>query len=85
LVRATKTATRISEILSLLMMFGGFILIIASDFVDGIWIVVLGWFIKSGAETSLRQTLISETLGGVTVGDIMTRNVLTISPDITVE
>jgi CBS domain-containing protein len=67
------------------MMFGGFILIIVSDFVDGIWIVVLGWFIKSGAETSLRQTLVGETLSGVTVGDIMTRNVYTISPDITVD
>ena len=85
LIGATKTATRISEVLSLLMMFGGFILIIVSDFVDGLWIVVLGWFIKSGAETSLRQTLIGETLGGVTVSDLMTRNVYTISPDITVD
>jgi len=85
LIRATKTATRISEAVSLLMMLGGFVLIIVGDFVDGIWIVVLGWFIKSGAETSLRQTLIGETLGGVTVGDIMTKNVLTISPDLTVE
>jgi CBS domain-containing protein len=67
------------------MMFGGFVLIITGDFVDGIWIVVLGWFIKSGAETSLRQTLVGETLGGVTVGNIMTRNVLTVSPDLTVE
>jgi len=85
LIGATKTATRISEVLSLLMMFGGFVLIIVGDFVNGIWMVVLGWFIRSGAETSLRQTLIGETLGGVTVGDIMTKNVLTISPDITVE
>jgi len=85
LIGATKTATRISEIISLFMMFGGFILIIVSDFVDGIWIVVLGWFIKSGAETSLRQTLVGETLSGVTVGNIMTRNVYTISPDITID
>ena len=85
LVGATRTATRISEALSLLMMLGGFVLIIVGDFVDGIWIVVLGWFIKSGAETSLRQTLIGETLGGVTVRDIMTKNVSTVPPDITVE
>lgn len=85
LIGATKLATRVSEILSLLMMFGGFILIIFTDFVDGLWIVVLGWFIKSGAETSLRQTLIGETLSGVTVNDLMTRNVYTISPDITVD
>jgi len=85
LVGATRTATRISEALSLLMMLGGFVLIIAGDFVNGIWTVVLGWFIKSGAETSLRQTLIGETLSGITVRDIMTKNVSTVPPDITVE
>jgi len=85
LIRATRTATRVSEALSLLMMLGGFLAIILGDFVDGIWIVVLGWFIKSGAETSLRQTLVGETLSGVTVNDIMTRQVSTIPPEITVQ
>ena len=85
LIGATRWATRISEVLSLLMMLGGFALIIFGDFVDGIWTVVLGWFIKSGAETSLRQTLIGETLAGVTVRDIMTKTVSTVPPDITVD
>jgi len=85
LIRATRMATRISEIISLLMMFGGFATIIFGDFIDGIWIVVLGWFIKSGAETSLSATLVGETLSGVMVNDIMTRNVLTVPPDILVE
>ena len=85
LVGATRTATRVSEGLSLLMMLGGFVAIIVGDFVDGIWIVVLGFFIRSGAETSLRQTLIGETMTGVTIGSIMTQNVLTASPDITLQ
>lgn len=85
LIGATSTATRVSEALSLLMMLGGFVAIILGDFVDGLWIVVLGWFIKSGAETSLRQTLVGEALSGVTVGNIMTKNVLTVPPDITVQ
>jgi Zn-dependent protease/CBS domain-containing protein len=85
LIAATRTATRVSEGLSLMMMLGGFVAIILGDFVDGIWIVVLGWFIKSGAETSLRQTLVGETLSGVTVNDIMTRQVLTVPPNITVQ
>jgi CBS domain-containing protein len=67
------------------MMLGGFVAIILGDFLDGIWIVVLGWFIKSGAETSLRQTLVGEALSGVAVGDIMTRQILTVPPDITIQ
>jgi Zn-dependent protease/predicted transcriptional regulator len=85
MIGATRTATRVSEGFSLLMMFGGFVLIIFGDFVDGIWIVVLGWFIRSGAETSLKQTLVGEALGGVSVGDIMTKDVLTVPPDITLQ
>jgi Zn-dependent protease len=85
LVGATRTATRVSEGLSLLMMLGGFAAIIVGDFVDGLWIVVLGWFIRSGAETSLRQTVLGETMTGVTLGNVMSRNVLTVPPDITLQ
>jgi Zn-dependent protease/predicted transcriptional regulator len=85
LVGATRTATRVSEGLSLMMMFGGFILIIFGDFIDGIWIVVLGWFIRSGAETSLKQTLVGEALTGMSVADIMTKDVLTVPPEMTVQ
>jgi len=85
LIGATKTATRVSEGISLLMMLGGFVSIFFGNFVNGIWIIFLGWFIRSGAETSLRQTLVGETLSGVTVGDIMTRDVLAAPSNITVQ
>jgi Zn-dependent protease len=85
LIGATRTATRVSEALSLLMMLGGFGLIITGDFVNGLWVVVLGWFIRSGAETSLRQTVVGEALTGVKVADIMTGNVPTVAPDLTVQ
>jgi Zn-dependent protease/predicted transcriptional regulator len=85
LIGATKTATRVSEGISLLMMLGGFVSIIFGNFVNGIWIIFLGWFIRSGAETSLRQTLVGETLSGVTVEDIMTRDVLAAPSNITVQ
>jgi Zn-dependent protease/predicted transcriptional regulator len=87
LLKATKNATRVSEILSLLMIFVGLILVVLSpdNFVNGIWIIFLGWFIRSGAETSLQQTQMTEALHGISVGDIMTKNPLTVSPDITVQ
>jgi len=85
LVGATRTATRLSEVVSLIMMLAGFVAIIVGDFLDGIWIILLGWFIKSGAETSLRQTLLGETLTGLRVGDVMTKQFLAVTPDITVQ
>lgn len=86
LLTATKNATRVSEILSLLMIAAGLLLVVATaDFVNGIWIIFLGWFIRSGAETSLQQTQMTEALHGITVGDIMTKNPLTVNPSITVQ
>jgi len=86
LLRATRSATRVSEILSLIIIAAGLLLIVVTaDFVSGIWIIFLGWFIRSGAETSLQQTQVSEALHGVKVGDIMTRNLLTVPPGLTVQ
>jgi Zn-dependent protease/CBS domain-containing protein len=86
LISATKNATRVSEILSLLMIAAGLLLIVfTADLVNGVWIIFLGWFIRSGAETSLRQTQMTEALHGVSVGDIMTRNPLSVGPSVTVQ
>ncbi len=84
-IRATVTATRISDVLSMVMIGVGLVIIIFGNFIEGIWIIFLGWFIKSGADMSLRQTLMGEALSGVVVDDIMTRDILTVTPEITVE
>ncbi|HEV2119005.1 MAG TPA: site-2 protease family protein [Candidatus Bathyarchaeia archaeon] len=85
LVGATANATRVSEAISLVMMAVGLFYVIFGDFVNGLWIIFLGWFIRSGAETSLRQTRLTEALAGVRVGDIMTRDLLSVAPDTSVQ
>jgi len=85
LLSATANATRVSEVISLLMMAVGLFFVVFGDFVNGLWIIFLGWFIRSGAETSLRQTRLTESLAGVRVGDIMTRELLSVSPDASVQ
>lgn len=84
LLRATKIATRLGTGFAYLMIFGGFISIFFGNFFDGLWIIFLGWFLKTGSETSLRQTIIGESLSAVTAGDIMTPQVRTVEPDATV-
>jgi Zn-dependent protease/predicted transcriptional regulator len=85
LLGATTNATRVSEAISLLMMAVGFFFVIFGDFINGLWIIFLGWFIRSGAETSLRQTRLTESLAGVRVGEIMTKDLLSVSPDASVQ
>ncbi len=86
LLNATRNATRVSEGISFLMIGAGLLLIVLTpEFINGLWILFLGWFIRSGAETSLKQTQLTEALSGVSVNDIMTKQLLTVSPDITVQ
>jgi len=86
LLKATRNATRVSEALSLIMIAAGLLLVVATaDIFNGLWIIFLGWFIRSGAETSLKQTEMTEALHGISVGEIMTKDLLTVSPDISVQ
>lgn len=84
-LRATAQATTVSKAISTLMIIGGFLMIVFWDFINGLWIFFLGWFIRSGAENSLRQTLVTETLSGISVGDIMTKDLLTVPPDMPIQ
>jgi Zn-dependent protease len=84
-IGATKTATRVGIAFSYLFMFGGLALIFFGPLINGLWFVLIGWFLKNGAESSLNQTVVSEALAGVSIRDIMTRNVHTVDPDTSVK
>ncbi len=82
LMNATKTATNIGVAFSYLFMLGGLTIIFLGSIISGLWFILIGWFLKNGAESSLRQTIVSEALTDVAVQDIMTREVHTVDPDL---
>ncbi len=85
LVRATRIATRVGVLFSYALIFFGFIYVIGGVFIGGLWFILIGWFLKSGAESSYRQTVISEALAGVFIQDIMTREVHAVDPDASIK
>jgi len=85
IVKATRTATTIGVGLAYLMIAGGFLISLMGLWANGLWLIFIGLFIKSGAESSLRHTIINKALLGIAIGDIMTTDVKTVQPDITVE
>ncbi len=83
-LRSTKTASTIGRIFAYLLMFAGIVLfVLYGDIFDGIWLVLIGWFISSGATNELRQQIVQEDLGPLKVRDIMTRQVDSVSPEMT--
>ncbi|MFW6117579.1 MAG: site-2 protease family protein [Thermoproteota archaeon] len=84
-MEATKIATKVGIGFSYLFMLGGFAVIFLGSLTTGLWFVFIGWFLKNGAESNLRRTKISNALSGVEVRDIMTREVRTVEPDLSVQ
>ncbi len=84
LVKATNIATKIGVLFSYLFMFAGFIFMVLGALVNGIWFILIGWFLKNGSESSMKQTVIGDALAGFTVGEVMTKDVHSITLDATV-
>ncbi len=84
LLEATGIATQVGSAFAYFFMFLGFILMFTASFLNGIWLVVIGWFLKSGAESSLKQTIVSNALAELKVGDVMTTKIDAIWPDASV-
>lgn len=86
LLEATKISTRVGEIFAYLLMIGGFLLMFfMGNFISGIWLIFIGLFLKSGAEASLRQTIVSTALANVKIGEIMSTDIHSVEPEVSLE
>jgi CBS domain-containing protein len=85
LIDATRKATKVSKGIAYVLLVMGVFGIILGLGIGSLWLVFIGWFIKDGAESSLKQTIVSEALADVTVRQIMTRELVNVSPEQTVQ
>jgi Zn-dependent protease len=70
--RATRLAGRLGQGLAYLLMgLGLFLTVGSSDPFTGIWLLVLGWFLSSGARGAVVASAFSERIEGVTAADLM--------------
>ena len=80
---ATKSAANIGIAISYGFMALGFVTLFSGDIISGIWIMLLGWFLKSGAESYITQIRLSSILSKIHLGDIMNTNVITVGTELT--
>lgn len=81
LKRATALAARGGELFSYFLMFVGVITIFRDGWVTGIWYILIGIFLRNGAEESYRHVLVEEVLAGIHVREIMGSNPLSVFED----
>jgi Zn-dependent protease len=82
--RGTRFAARLGQAFSYLLMGGGVYLLLVDDPFSGIWFLLLGWFLAQAARGAVASSRFSERLEGVTVGDVMDTQPVTVPGELSV-
>lgn len=81
---STLTASRVGKGFAFFLMATGFIQIMGGNTFNGLWLILIGYFLQNAAEGSYRQVVIKEFLAGLVVGKVMNRQVISVTKDITI-
>ncbi len=68
---ATRWAALVGLVISAIFIAFGFLMLLTGEAWNGIWFVVLGWFIFESAQSERTQVALQSALEGVVVADIM--------------
>jgi Zn-dependent protease/predicted transcriptional regulator len=81
---ATKVTTRIGSGFGIFLLFLGVFSFITGNILGGLWLVILGLFLQRAASSSQTQFYVSQELRDEAVDKFMTKNIESVSPDITI-
>ncbi|HYB04552.1 MAG TPA: CBS domain-containing protein, partial [Nitrososphaerales archaeon] len=85
LEKSTLTASSVGKAFSYLFMIAGVFFLFFVDLFDGLWLFLIGWFVSSAATSEVQQMRVKRDLSGLKAQDVMTRNIDSVSPEITLE
>jgi Zn-dependent protease/predicted transcriptional regulator len=83
--KATKTASRFGQGFALILMFLGVFQAFTGQFLSGLWLIFIGFFLDQASKASYQQLLIRQSLMGVKIADIMTKDIVSINGDISLK
>jgi Zn-dependent protease/predicted transcriptional regulator len=84
LIWATWIASGAGNIFGILLIVLGVIEVVRGDFVGGIWLSLIGLFLRGAANATYEQTLARQILSGQAVSRFMNRRPIAVSPDLSV-
>lgn len=83
--RATRLAARSGRFIAYAMILLGSWRALSGNFIGGLWIAFIGWFLLTAAQESVAQMAIRTALAGLQASDVMTHDIPTIGPGISLE
>jgi len=78
---STLTASSIGKGFAFIMMGFGFLQVMTGHSFNGLWLILIGFFLQNAAEGSYRQVIIREFLAGLLVEKVMNRNVYSVTKE----
>jgi Zn-dependent protease/CBS domain-containing protein len=81
--RGTRFSGRLGLGFAYLLIGGGAVLALRGDSLNGIWFMVLGWFMSQSARAAVVSSRVRERLDDVTAADLMAPDPLTMPPTLT--
>lgn len=81
---ATQKASSVGRKIALFFIFFG-IFSLFTRMAGGLWLILIGWFLYTAAQTSYQQSTLQETLSGVKVKDVMVRDIVSLSSLISID
>lgn len=83
--KATKWASDIGKGFAWALMILGVLQIFGGALVGGLWLIFIGMFLKGIAATGYQEIMMRQSLEGVSVEKVMVGDVVSVSPDLSVE
>lgn len=81
---ATQKASSIGRNIALFFIFFG-IFSLFTGMSGGLWLMLIGWFLYTAAQSSYQQSTLQESLSGIKVRDIMVKDIVTVSSSLTID
>jgi len=81
---ATRTASRVGEVFSYILMGAGVVYVLNGNFVGGMWWFLIGLFLKGASTASYAQLMTKSALEGQPIRSFMIRQPVTVGPEITI-
>jgi Zn-dependent protease len=83
--QATKSASRISLVFALMIIFFGFLNLIRGNLIGGIWWILIGTFLFNAANASYQRLMVDRSFRGKTVRNFMNTDPVSVPPDTTLQ
>jgi len=80
LTKATNSAAMVGRFFGWALIAFGLFQLLAGNFLGGLWIAFIGWFLSSAADASRREVTVRQQLSAIRVKDVMNISQETISP-----